>query len=92
MLAFPKTLNPKEREDLNNLDKNVFESIWIERKTTNSSTTKNHQLVNISHNPHKHYYRQFSEETSTSNDYAMTDNKPLVSMGDYNINVLNKNE
>ena len=56
MLAVPKSLNPKERKDLNYLDKNVFESIWIECRTTNSSATKNNQLINISYNPHKHYY------------------------------------
>ena len=77
---------------MNYLDKNVFESIWIECRTTNSSATKNNQLINISYNPHKHYYRQFLEEFSTSIDYAFTEIKPLVLMGDYNINFLNKNE
>ena len=92
MLAVPKSLNPKERKDLNYLDKNVFKSIWIECRTTNSSATKNNQLNNISYNPHKHYYRQFSEEFSTSIDYAITENKPLVLMGYYDINFLNHNE
>ena len=32
------------------------------------------------------------EEFSTSIDYAITENKPLVLMGDCNINFLNKNE
>ena len=41
MLAIPKSLNPKERKELNYLNKNVFESIWIECRTTSSSATKN---------------------------------------------------
>ena len=63
-----------------------------EGRTTNSSATKNNQLINISYNPHKHHYRQFLEEFSTSMDYAITEIKPLVLMGDYNENFLNKNE
>ena len=90
MLAVHKSLNPKERKDLNNLDKNVFESVWIECRTVNSSSTKNNQLTNINYNPHEQYYRQFPEEFSTSIDYAITENKPLVLMGDYNINFRNK--
>ena len=92
MLAVPKSLNPKERKDLNYSDKRVFESIWVECRTTGSSATKNNQLINSSYNPHKQYYRQFLEELSTSIDYAITENKPLLLMGDFNINFLNKNE
>ena len=91
MLAVSKSLNPKERKDLNYLDKNAFESIWIECRTTNSSATKNNQLNNISYNPHKHYYRQFQEKFSTTIYYANTE-KRLVVLGDYNINFLNNSE
>ena len=56
MLAVPKSLNPKERNELNYLDKNVFKSIWIASRITNSSATINNQLINISYMPHKHYY------------------------------------
>ena len=92
MLAVPKSLKSKERNELNYLCKNVFESIWIESRTTNSSATKNNQLNSISFNPQKHYYRQVLEEFSTSIDYAITENKPLVLMRDYIINFWNKNE
>ena len=56
MLAVPKSLNPKERNELSYLDENVFKSIWIACRTTYSSATKNNQLINISYKPHKHYY------------------------------------
>ena len=73
MLAVPKSLNPEKRKDLNYSDKNVFESIWIDCRTTNVSATTNNQLINISYNPHKQYYQQFLKEFSTSINYAITE-------------------
>ena len=66
MLAVSKSLNPKVLKDLNYLDKTVFESIWIDCRTTNSSASKKNQLINISYNQHKNYYWLFLEEVSNS--------------------------
>ena len=77
MLAVSKSLNPKVLKDLNYLDKTVFESIWIDCRTTNSSASKKNQLINISYNQHKNYYWLFLEEFSNSIDYATTESKPL---------------
>ena len=49
------------------------------------------QIVNISYNPHKKHYNRFLEELSTSIDFAITEKKPLVLMGDY-INYFDKRE
>ena len=72
ILAVPQSRNPKERKDLNYLD-NVFESIWIECRTTDSSAIKNNQLINISYIPHKHYCRHVLEEFSTISEYAIVE-------------------
>ena len=74
------------------MSKNIFESLWIECKLTNSLSEKSRQLINISYNPQKKHYNSFLEELSTSIDYAITEKKPLVLMGDYNIDYFDKRE
>ena len=92
ILAVPKSLNPKERPDLNHMSKTIFESLWIECKLTNSLSEKSKQLINISCNPQKKHNNRILEELSTSIDYAITEKKPLVLMGDYNMNYFDKRE
>ena len=46
----------------------------------------------MSYNPNKALLNKFLEELSTSIDYAITENKPITLMGDYNLDYLNKNE
>ena len=92
ILAVPKSLNPKKRPDLNHVSKNIFESFWIECKLTNSLSEKSRQLINISYNQQKKHYNSFLEELSTSIDNTITEKKPLVLMGDYNINYFDKKE
>ena len=53
MLSIPKTLNPKLRKDLNHLDEQFFESLWIECSLNNDTASKCKQLINISYNPKK---------------------------------------
>ena len=74
------------------MSKNTFESLWIECKLTNSLSEKSRQLINISYNPQKKLYNSFLEELSTSIDYAITEKKPLVLMGNYNIDYFDKRE
>ena len=92
MLVIPKSLNPKLRKDLNNLDKNLFESLWVECNLNNNTADKSKQLINISYNPKKSLMNPFLEQLSTSIDYAVTENKALTLMGDYNIDYLNWKE
>ena len=92
MLSIPKTLNPKLRKDLNHLDQQFFESLWIECSLNNDTGSKCKQLINISYNPKKSLTNSFLEELSTSIDHAITENKPITLMGDYNIDYLNWKE
>ena len=51
MLVVPKSLNIKLRKDLNHLNKEYFESLWVECNLTNDAANKCKQLINISYNP-----------------------------------------
>ena len=53
MLIVPECPNPKTRNDVNNLNKKLFESLWIECSLNNNISNKNKQLNNISYNPKK---------------------------------------
>ena len=53
ILAVPKSLNPKKRPNFNHMSKNIFESLWMECKLTNSVSEKSRHLYNISYNPQK---------------------------------------
>ena len=92
MLLVPKSLDPKERKDLNHLNQKVFESLWVECSLNNNSSIKRKQLINIGYNPQKSLTDAFLEVLSTSIDYAVVENKPITLMGDYNINYLNPTE
>ena len=84
MLFVPKSLNLKSRKDLNCMDAGKFESLWIECNLTNDTKTKQKQLINISYNSNKNLTVCFLEELSTSIYHAITDNKPITLLGDYN--------
>ena len=49
-LVVPKSLNPKLRKDLNHLNKESFESLWVECNLTNDAANKCEQLINIIYN------------------------------------------
>ena len=59
--------------------------MWVECNISNDRSIRKKQLKNISNNPSKNVLESFLEEISTSNDYAITENKPMTLMGDYNI-------
>ena len=69
-----------------------FESAWKECNFNNDVSKKKKQLINESYNPNKALLNTFIEELSTSIDYAITENKPINLMGDYNLDCLNKKE
>ena len=58
MLFVPKSLNSKVRKDINYLDKESFESLWVECNIDNG-TNKKKQLINISYNPNKSLINNF---------------------------------
>ena len=92
MLVVPKILNPKLRKDLNHTNPINFESLWIECNISSDLTFSKKQLIIISYNPSKNLLNSFLEELSTSIDYAITENKPMTLMGDYNVDYLNNKE
>ena len=92
MIIVPKNLNPKLRKDLVHTNEHDFESLWIECNINNDVSNKKKQLINVSYNPNKALLNSFLEELSTSIDYAVTENKPITLMGDYNLDYLNKKE
>ena len=74
------------------MDAGNFESLWIECHLTNDTRKKQKQLINISYNPKKNLTACFLEQLSTSIDHAITENKPITLLGDYNIDYLSNNE
>ena len=53
---------------------------------------QNKNLINISYNPRETLFHLFLEQLSLSIDFAVTENKPITLLGDYNIDYLNKRE
>ena len=82
MLVIPKSLKPKLRKDLNHLNKEFFESLWVSTNITSDAANKCKQLINISYNSEKY---PFLEELSTSIDFVVTENKQMILIGDFNI-------
>ena len=74
------------------MNKNQFESLWVECNFNNDPTNKNRQIINISYNPSKSLIDPFLEELSTSIDIAIVENKPITLMGDFNIIFFNHKE
>ena len=74
MLIIPSSLTPKVRNDLNNMNKKNFESLWVECSVNNNSSNKQKRLISVSYNPNKSLYYQFLEELSVSIDHAIVEN------------------
>ena len=72
MLVVPKSLNRKLRKYLNHLNKNLFESLWIECNLNNNTANKKKRLININYNPTKSLTDSFLEEFSSRIDFAVT--------------------
>lgn len=85
LLLVPQALKPKIREDLNLFT--IYENIWIEYQIGPSK-----KLLNISYCPNKCQMNHFLDELTKNIDNAITENKSITLMGDYNINYLNEDE
>ena len=92
MIIAPKHLNPILRKDLNKLEPNHFESLWIECSLTNDNCNKKKHLINVNYNPHKTLHFDVFKELLGSKELAIVDNKPITLMGDYNTDYLNERE
>ena len=91
LLRIPKYLNPKVRKDLNLMNKNYFECLWVECNINCQNSTRQRQLINICYNPNKNV-SIFLEDLSSSIDRAVTENKPITLTGDYNFDCLIEKE
>ena len=91
MLIVPKSLNPKIKKDLNHLNKNLFENLWIECNLNNNAHNKKSNSSASTTTP-KSSIDSFLEEVSTSIDFLVTENKPITLKGDFNIDYLNWKE
>ena len=92
MLIIPKTFHPKSRNDLKCMNKNQFESLWVECNFNNDPTNKNRQLINSCYNLSKSLIDLFLEELSTSIDIAIFEKKTIILKGDFNLNFSNHKE
>ena len=88
LLIVPRKLNPKLRLDLA-FKSTLFDTLWVE---ITCPKIKKVYLINISYNPKKLLYEEFLEQSARSIDRAITENKTIIMMGDYNINYLENKE
>lgn len=87
LILVPTMLKPKQRPDLNILTRKHFESLWVEMDYhTETKTTR--CLVNLAYSPNKNLASTFLNEMIANVNKVLTENKPLVLMGDYNIDYL----
>ena len=82
-----KILKGKRRDDLNKLRSSCFEEVWVE-----FTFNRRQNLLCLVHNPQKSNSSVFLEELALSLDNAVTENKTITIMGDFNINYLNHTE
>ena len=88
MLIVPRKLNPKLSVDLA-FKSTLFDTLWVE---ITCPKIKKVYLINISYNPKKLLYEELLEQSARSIDRAITENKTIIMMGDYNINYLENKE
>ena len=87
LLFVPKKFHPKARNDIETMSKDHFESVWVECKIN-----KKPALINLAYCPKKQLINLFLEELALGLDIAVTENKKIFLLGDYNLNYFNCNE
>ena len=92
MLIIPKYPKTKVRKDLDRMNKNYFESLWVECNINCQNSRRQRHLTKICFNPNKNLSKHFLENRSSSIDRAVTENKPIALIGDYNIDYLIEKE
>ena len=91
MLFVPLKLAPRERKDLNLLDKTKFDSIWVECKNDFSKKCKKTMLITVTCNPLKQFQNDVFEQLETNIDNSTCETANITMMGDYNLNSYNLN-
>ena len=85
MLLITKAFDPKERNDLRAIS-NYFEGLWKEFEILSNTQNRQKNLINISCNPNKSNTNRFLEEIALEIYHAVTENKSVMLMGEFNIN------
>lgn len=83
LILCPKNLKPKRRKDLE-INLSNIENIWIE-----ISVSQRKILINLIYNPCKNGLNELSDFLEKNIDLAITENKNIIAIGDYNLNILN---
>ena len=86
LLYIPVKLAPKLRPDLNLFDKEKYESVWVECKSTFNISSKEKMLVNLCYNPSRSNFNNFLEQLTLNIDNAFSVSYKVTLLGDYNIN------
>ena len=92
LLYIPVKLAPKLRPDLNLSDKEKYESVWVECKSTFNISSKEKMLVNLCYNPSRSNFIDFLEQLTLNIDNAFSVSNKITLLGDYNINYLDIKE
>ena len=92
LLYIPVKLAPKLRPDLNLFDKEKYESVWVECKSTFNISSKEKMLVNLCYNPSRSNFIDFLEQLTLNIDNAFSVSNKITLLGDYNINYLDSKE
>ena len=92
LLYIPVKLAPKLRPDLNLFDKEKYESVWVECKSTFNISSKEKMLVNLCYNPSRSNFIDFLEQLTLNIDNAFSVSNKITLLGDYNINNLDSKE
>ena len=72
LLYIPVKLAPKLRPDLNLFDKEKYESVWVECKSTFNISSKEKMLVNLCYNPSRSNFIDFLEQLTLNIDNAFS--------------------
>ena len=92
LLYIPVKLAPKLRPDLNLFDKEKYESVWVECKSTFNISSKEKILVNLCYNPSRSNFIDFLEQLTLNIGNAFSVSNKITLLGDYNINYLDSKE
>ena len=85
-------LAPKLRPNLNLFDKEKYESVWVECKSTFNISSKEKMLVNLCYNPSRSNFIDFLKQLTLNIDNAFSVSNKITLLGDYNINYLDSKE
>ena len=92
LLYIPVKLAPKLRPNLNLFDKEKYESVWVECKSTFNISSKEKMLVNLCYNPSRSNFIDFLKQLTLNIDNAFSVSNKITLLGDYNINYLDSKE